>query len=159
MKVLISADMEGVCGVTSWVQVMPPELGQEPSSTVEYERARLRMTREVNAAIEGAFEAGADDYVIKPFDRDLLRARISAGERIVNLQNQYAAQVDELKEALDRVQKLEGLLPICSYCKKIRNQESVWQQVEEYITKYSKAKFSHGICPDCYQKQVESKDL
>ncbi|MCA9837107.1 MAG: M55 family metallopeptidase [Trueperaceae bacterium] len=64
MKVLISADMEGVCGVTSWVQVMPPELGQEPSSTVEYERARLRMTREVNAAIEGAFEAGADEVIV-----------------------------------------------------------------------------------------------
>lgn len=64
MKVLISADMEGVCGVSSWVQVMPPELGLDPSSTVEYERARLRMTKEVNAAAEGAFAAGATEVIV-----------------------------------------------------------------------------------------------
>lgn len=64
MHILISADMEGVCGVTSWVQVLPPELGITPSSTAEYERARARMTREVNAAVEGALEGGADGVVV-----------------------------------------------------------------------------------------------
>jgi D-amino peptidase len=64
MKVLVSADMEGVCGVTSWVQVMPPEYGSGPSSTVEYERARARLTREVNAAVEGALAAGADEVIV-----------------------------------------------------------------------------------------------
>jgi D-amino peptidase len=64
MKVLISADMEGVCGVTSWVQVVPPEYGSGPSSTVEYERARARLTREVNAAVEGALAAGADEVIV-----------------------------------------------------------------------------------------------
>lgn len=64
MKVLISADMEGVCGVTSWVQVMPPEYGRERTSTVEYERARARLTREVNAAVEGALAAGADEVIV-----------------------------------------------------------------------------------------------
>jgi D-amino peptidase len=64
MKVLISADMEGVCGVTSWVQVMPPEYGSEPTSTVEYERARARLTREVNAAVEGALAAGAEEVIV-----------------------------------------------------------------------------------------------
>ena len=66
MKVLISADMEGTCGVVSWVQVMPPEVvgGVEPSSTVEYERARARMTAEVNAAIEGALAGGADEVIV-----------------------------------------------------------------------------------------------
>jgi D-amino peptidase len=64
MKVLISADMEGVCGVTSWVQVMPPEYDGGPSSTVEYERARARLTREVNAAVEGALAAGADEVIV-----------------------------------------------------------------------------------------------
>lgn len=64
MKVLISADMEGVCGVTSWVQVMPPEYGSGPSSTVEYERARARLTREVNAAVEGALAAGAEEVIV-----------------------------------------------------------------------------------------------
>ncbi len=64
MKVLISADMEGTCGVVSWVHVMPPEYGGEPSSQVEYDRARLRMTREVNAAIEGALAAGAEEVIV-----------------------------------------------------------------------------------------------
>jgi D-amino peptidase len=64
VKVLISADMEGTCGVVSWVHVQPPEYGGEPSSTAEYERARLRMTREVNAAIEGALAAGADEVIV-----------------------------------------------------------------------------------------------
>lgn len=64
MKVLISADMEGVCGVSSWVQVMPPEYGGGPRSRVEYERARLRLTKEVNAAAEGAFASGASDVIV-----------------------------------------------------------------------------------------------
>jgi D-amino peptidase len=66
MKVLISADMEGTCGVVSWVHVMPPEYagGSEPTNQSEYDRARLRMTREVNAAIEGALEAGAEEVIV-----------------------------------------------------------------------------------------------
>ena len=65
MKVLISADMEGTCGVVSWVQVMPPEVvGTEPSSTEEYERARARLTHEVNAAIEGALAGGAEEVIV-----------------------------------------------------------------------------------------------
>ncbi|MFL5758464.1 MAG: M55 family metallopeptidase [Thermomicrobiales bacterium] len=61
---MISADMEGTCGVVSWVQVMPPEVGEQPCSQSEYDRARLRMTREVNAAVEGALEAGADEIIV-----------------------------------------------------------------------------------------------
>ncbi|MDP9366330.1 MAG: M55 family metallopeptidase [Chloroflexota bacterium] len=65
MKVLISADMEGTCGVVSWVQVMPPEYGgSEPTAAGEYERARARMTREVNAAIEGALAGGAEEVIV-----------------------------------------------------------------------------------------------
>ncbi len=64
MKDLISADMEGTVGVVSWVQVMPPEYGAEVSNQTEYERARLRMTREVNAAIEGALAGGADEVIV-----------------------------------------------------------------------------------------------
>jgi D-amino peptidase len=56
--------MEGTCGVVSWVQVMPPEIGEQPSSQTEYDRARMRMTREVNAAVEGALEAGADEVIV-----------------------------------------------------------------------------------------------
>jgi D-amino peptidase len=64
MKVLISADMEGTCGVVSWVHVAPPEYGGEPANQTEYERARKRMTAEVNAAIEGALAGGADEVIV-----------------------------------------------------------------------------------------------
>lgn len=66
MKVLISADMEGTCGIVSWVQVMPPEVvaGREPSSLDEYTRGRERMTAEVNAAVEGALAGGADEVIV-----------------------------------------------------------------------------------------------
>lgn len=65
-KILISADMEGTCGVVNWVQVIPPDIAGpgRASSTSEYERARMRMTREVNAAAEGAFAAGADEVIV-----------------------------------------------------------------------------------------------
>lgn len=66
MKVLISADMEGTCGVVSWIHVTASEVGGpgEPINTGEYERARIRMTREVNAAIAGAYDAGAEEVIV-----------------------------------------------------------------------------------------------
>ena len=104
--------------------------------------------------IVSGLEAGADDYIIKPFDREELRARLQAGLRIITLQNQLAARVRELEEAIARIRTLQGLLPICSYCKRVRNDGDYWQQVESYISDHSDARFSHGICPDCYESVV-----
>ena len=98
--------------------------------------------------------AGADDYITKPFSRAELRARLQVGVRIVGLQTSLAARVAELEEALLRVKQLQGLLPICSYCKKIRNDRNCWQQLENYIGERSEAQFSHTICPDCFERVV-----
>ena len=100
-------------------------------------------------------QAGADDYVTKPFDHEELRARVQVGVRIIELQAALADRVVELEEALSRVRQLRGLLPICSYCKKIRDDQNYWQQVEQYVGAHSDVQFSHGICPDCYHKVVE----
>jgi DNA-binding response OmpR family regulator len=100
-------------------------------------------------------QSGADDYITKPFNPAELRARVQVGIRVLELQGALAQRVRELEEALSRVKTLQGLLPICSYCKKIRNDRNYWQQVEGYIIDHSQAQFSHGICPECYAQFVQ----
>jgi len=96
--------------------------------------------------------AGADDYMVKPFNESELRTRLAVGSRIVNLQRGLADRVSELEAALVRVKQLQGLLPICSYCKKIRNDQNYYEQIEGYLMKNADVKFTHGICPECFKK-------
>lgn len=105
-----------------------------------------RSTRE--DIVEG-LNAGADDYVIKPFDSREFRARIRVAERMVCIQGALADKVEELKNALEHVRVLQGIIPICMHCHKIRQDDEAWQRLEDYIEHYSDARFSHGICPEC----------
>lgn len=117
----------------------------------------LVTSKDQNADIVTGLDAGADDYVAKPFNREELRARVQVGERVVELQRRLAERVRELEAALADVKHLSGLLPICAYCKKIRNDQNYWQQVESYVSEHSEAQFSHGICPDCYETVVKTE--
>ncbi len=101
------------------------------------------------------FESGADDYLIKPYDHGELRARLRVGERMLNLQRKLAERVHQLEDALASVKQLQELLPICSYCKSIRDDHNYWQSVDRYITEHTQTQFSHGICPDCYQRIIQ----
>lgn len=109
-------------------------------------------TREDLAA---GFAAGADDYIFKPFDETVLHARINAGERILNLEQTLASKIVELETALTQVKQLKELLPICMFCKKIRDDNDYWHQIEAYLHQHTGTDFSHGICPDCFSRRHE----
>jgi phosphoserine phosphatase RsbU/P len=114
----------------------------------------LLTARGTKEDIVAGLEAGADDYLAKPFDRNELRARLQVGVRMVGLQTSLADRVRQLEEALAKVKHLQGLIPICCYCKKIRGDQNYWQQVEAYVSAHSEARFSHGICPECLDTVV-----
>ncbi len=87
-----------------------------------------------------AIEAGVDDFLVKPLDLQELWMRLRVAERILR----YAT----------KVQQLEAFLPICSYCKKVRDDKNYWQQIEGYINARTGSEFSHSVCPDCYTRVI-----
>lgn len=105
------------------------------------------------------FEAGADDYITKPFEGNELRARIRVAERMVGIQGSLSKKVQELKEALAHVKTLQGIIPICMHCHKIRSDDKAWEKLEAYIENHSEAEFSHSICPDCIAQHYPDLDL
>ena len=109
----------------------------------------LLTAKSAQADLVEGLDAGADEYLVKPIEPGELRARLHAGARILDLQARLANQVHELEAALGSIRKLTGLLPICAYCKSIRDDSNYWHRVEEYVGSHADVTFSHGICPKC----------
>jgi len=97
-----------------------------------------------------ALRAGAKDFVSKPFDLAEVLARV---HNMLEVRLLHA----ELQKALENVKLLSGLLPICMWCKKIRDDQGYWNAIEQYISQHSEAEFTHGICPDCKSKYFEKE--
>jgi PleD family two-component response regulator len=95
------------------------------------------------------FDLGAADFVTKPFRAKELLARVQTHISLTRLQQSLKKKNQELEAALASVKTLSGLLPICSHCKKIRNENNEWQSIETYVSDHTEADFSHSICPDC----------
>lgn len=134
--------------ISDWM--MPGLDGLELCSRIREKRSLdyiyfilLTANNETAENYRRAMDAGVDDMLVKPFDRERIALRLKVAERIVNYSNQ--------------IQQLESLLPICMYCKKIRDRQGdYWEQLEAYIHTRTGSDFSHGICPDCYSEHVES---
>jgi YesN/AraC family two-component response regulator len=106
-----------------------------------------------------AIDIGIDQYVVKPVDAGKLSGALEKCEEIIEYRRahkRYLAEreqlIGELQEALAKVKLLSGMLPICASCKKIRDDQGYWKQIEVYIQSHSEAEFTHGICPDCAQR-------
>ena len=88
-----------------------------------------------------AMDSGVDDFLTKPLDRELLRTRLHVAQRILR----YATELKLLKD----------LIPICTYCHKVRDDGDYWERVDTYIRERTGTRFSHGVCPDCFDAQVK----
>ena len=100
-----------------------------------------------------ALRAGADEFLIKPINPAVLRARVDVGKRIISLQESLNKHIEDLQNALDEVSTLQGLISLCSYCHKVRT-DTTWEKIENYITQHADVTFSHGVCPDCLKNVV-----
>lgn len=99
-----------------------------------------------------AFKSGGVDYIIKPFQTEEVLARVRTHLKIHKLQNSLELKNHDLETAIEKIKTLSGLLPICSNCKKIRDDSGYWEQIESYIGTHSEAEFSHSICPECIRE-------
>ncbi|MGC8742894.1 MAG: response regulator [Verrucomicrobiia bacterium] len=132
--------------ITDWL--MPEMTGIELCAAIRKEKRDfytyiiiLTGLDTKDAYIKG-LEEGADDFMIKPLDEAMIGAKLKVAERIIGLNN--------------RLDNLEKLLPICSWCKRIRAEKSQWMSLENYIKASEKAKISHTICPECARKYFRS---
>lgn len=127
-----------------------PEVFQEirKGKTIEhFESVRRRKDGQeiyVSLTISPIKDAEGKIIGISTISRDITKRKLAEMER--------DKLIGELEEALAQVKTLKGLLPICAHCKKIRDDEGYWQQIEKYIRDRSEAEFSHGICPECAKK-------
>lgn len=112
----------------------------------------MLSTRSQKSDVVLGLDAGANDYVGKPFDEDELRARVAVGRRMIEMRLTLANNLQELAEAIDQVRTLRGILPICANCKNIRDDQGYWSNVETYLKQHTKAEFSHAVCPNCMNK-------
>lgn len=132
--------------ISDWVMPEPngPELCRwirnRPQRPYKY-FILLTGNRTSDANLREAMDAGVDDFLTKPVDPEMVWMRLRVAERIINYSHE--------------LHTLNSLLPICSYCKRVRNDSDYWERIETYVRQQTGAEFSHSICPDCYDKVVK----
>ena len=115
----------------------------------------LVTSRNATEDIVRGIMAGANDFITKPFDRAVLTARLHAAERVIDLERSLAQRVTELEDALHEIATLRKLLPICSYCKNVRDEDTqTWSDIEEHLHHHEQTDFTHSVCPTCYDDRI-----
>jgi len=124
---------------------------KESSETSDIPVIFVTAKNDIETLVAG-FNAGAVDYITKPFNPFELYARVRAHLELKMAKTELEAKNKELQQALNDIKTLEGLIPICANCKKIKDDDGYWHSVEEYMTEHSDVKFTHGLCNDCIKK-------
>ena len=148
MLAILDRVMPGMSGVEVCRKLREQECDNPP-----YIILFTALSSEANI-VEG-LDAGADDYITKPFDFYELNARVGAGQRIIKLQASLSSRVKELEDALGHVKTLQGILPICMHCHSIRNNQESWQQLDDYLSQHTDAKLSHGVREKCLKEHYD----
>jgi two-component system, response regulator PdtaR len=112
-----------------------------------------------NGTVNRAKESEPYSYLLKPFRERELNIAIELALYKHKMEQERKNLTKKLQDALAQVRTLSGILPICSSCKKIRDDKGYWQRVEEYVSNYTDALFSHSICPDCARELYPGIDL
>jgi CheY-like chemotaxis protein len=115
----------------------------------------LLTARADKADLLAGLAGGADVYLTKPFDRAVLKEQLQAGARLVELHRGLAARVRELGEPAEPATRRPGLLPMCCFCQAVRDDANSWQRLDAYLSLPSAARFSHSICPKCFETVVK----
>ena len=142
--------MPGINGLELCKRLAEKEKGQTVLSYIIMVTSKTDM----EDIVQG-LQSGAHDYITKPFDNEELKARIAIGKRIVELQIALEQRVQSCIPTDGKTNTLSGLLPICSVCKKIRDEDGQWEDVEDYVKKHTEAEFSHSICPKCLETHYD----
>ncbi len=125
----------------------------------------ISALNEIRDKVKG-FAAGSVDYITKPFQAEEVLARVETHLLLNNLRKDLRAKNSELEKAnqelqkaLNEIKSLRGILPICGFCKKIRDDKGYWERLETYISDHSEAEFSHGVCPKCARKHYPDIEI
>ena len=140
--ILLDVKMSGIDGFETCLAL------KKSNATKDIPVIFLTVSREPEAVVRG-FTCGGVDYIAKPFRQEEVCARVRTHLYLRALMKEKEKLIGKLQEALAKVKTLSGLLPICSSCKKIRDDKGYWNQIETYIRQRSEADFTHGICPKC----------
>ncbi len=153
---------EGAPPVVLLDWMMPGLTGPEVLAKLRQQPARqscyviLLTARSSPEDIATSLNLGAQDFVSKPFNQEELLARIQVAFRTIELETELAARVAALEKAIRRITQLEGILPICAMCKKIRDTNEKWNSVEDYLKRHAAVDFTHGYCPECFAREMSA---